>query len=403
MSTTIIGRSQTGSTAFAILGAITFCHLLNDVMSALLPSMYPILKSSFRLSFGQIGLLALTFQITASLLQPLVGVYTDRRPQPYSLTVGMFSALLGILTLAFAPNYPLLIIGAALLGVGSSVFHPEASRLARLASGGAHGLAQSLFQVGGNFGQALGPLLAAFFILPRGRSSLAWITLAALVGMFVLTALGRWYKKTGYANRTKPGLPERHSTLPSSQVRQAITVLIALIFSKYFYMASITSYYIFYLMKRFDLTTQMAQVCLFVFLAATTAGIMIGGPVGDKFGRKTVIWGSILGVLPFTLALPYVGLTTTIVLSVIIGFVLSSAFSAILVYAQELMPGRVGMVSGLFFGLAFGMGGAGAAVLGVVADRTSIEFVYHICSFLPVIGLLTVFLPEVEARVARPA
>jgi MFS transporter, FSR family, fosmidomycin resistance protein len=296
-----------------------------------------------------------------------------------------------------------LIIGAALLGVGSSVFHPEASRLARLASGGAHGLAQSLFQVGGNFGQALGPLLAAFFILPRGRSSLAWIALAALVGMFVLAALGRWYKKTGHANRTKPSSSERHSTLPSSQVRRAITVLIALIFSKYFYMASITSYYIFYLMKRFDLTTQMAQVCLFVFLAATAAGIMIGGPVGDRFGRKTVIWGSILGVLPFTLALPYVGLTTTIVLSVIIGFVLSSAFSAILVYAQELMPGRVGMVSGLFFGLAFGMGGAGAAVLGVVADRTSIEFVYHICSFLPLIGLLTVFLPEVEARAARPA
>lgn len=403
MSTAIIGRSQAGSTAFAILGAITFCHLLNDVMSALLPAIYPILKSSFRLSFGQIGLLALTFQVTASLLQPIVGVYIDRRPQPYSLTVGMFSALLGIVTLAFAPNFPVLVIGAALLGVGGSVFHPEASRLARLASGGAHGLAQSLFQVGGNFGQALGPLLAAFFILPRGRSSLAWIALAALVGMFVLAALGRWYKKTGHANCTKPSSSERHSTLPSSQVRRAITVLIALIFSKYFYMASITSYYIFYLMKRFDLTTQMAQVCLFVFLAATAAGIMIGGPVGDRFGRKTVIWGSILGVLPFTLTLPYVGLTTTIVLSVIIGFVLSSAFSAILVYAQELMPGRVGMVSGLFFGLAFSMGGAGAAVLGVVADRTSIEFVYHICSFLPLIGLLTVFLPEVQARAARPA
>ena len=282
MSTAIIGRSQAGSTAFAILGAITFCHLLNDVMSALLPAIDPILKSSFRLSFGQIGLLALTFQVTASLLQPIVGVYIDRRPQPYSLTVGMFSALLGIVTLAFAPNFPVLVIGAALLGVGGSVFHPEASRLARLASGGAHGLAQSLFQVGGNFGQALGPLLAAFFILPRGRSSLAWIALAALVGMFVLAALGRWYKKTGHANRTKPSSSERHSTLPSSQVRRAITVLIALIFSKYFYMASITSYYIFYLMKRFDLTTQMAQVCLFVFLAATAAGIMIGGPVGDR-------------------------------------------------------------------------------------------------------------------------
>jgi MFS transporter, FSR family, fosmidomycin resistance protein len=387
LSTTIIGRSQSGSTAFAVLGAITFCHLLNDVMAALLPSMYPILKSSFRLSFGQIGLLALTFQITASLLQPLVGVYTDRRPQPYSLTAGMGCAVLGMVTLAFAPNYPVLIIGAALLGVGSSVFHPEASRLARLASGGSHGLAQSLFQVGGNFGQALGPLLAAFFILPRGRTSLVWIALAALVGMCVLAALGRWYKRTGHASRTQSGSSERHSTLPSSQVRRAIAVLIALIFSKYFYMASITSYYIFYLMKRFDLPTQTAQVYLFVFLAATAAGIMIGGPVGDRFGRKMVIWGSILGVLPFTLALPYVGLTITIVLSVIIGVVLSSAFSAILVYAQELMPGRVGMVSGLFFGLAFGMGGAGAAVLGVAADWTSIELVYHICSFLPLIRL----------------
>ncbi len=396
MSQVIIALSRASTTAFVVLGAITFCHLLNDVMQALLPAIYPMLKSGFRLTFGQIGLLTLTFQVTASLLQPLVGLYTDRRPQPYSLPLGMGCTLLGIVTLAFAPNYPVLLVGGALLGLGSAIFHPESSRLARLASGGAHGLAQSLFQVGGNVGNALGPLLAAFIILPRGQSSLAWFALVALVGMCVLAALGRWYQNVGHARTTKIGLSVGHTALQRSQVRRAITVLIALIFSKFFYLASITSYYIFYLMHRFDLPTETAQIYLFVFLAAAAAGVFLGGPIGDRFGRKKVIWGSILGVLPFTLALPYVGLSATLVLTVLIGLILSSAFSAIVVYGQELMPGQVGMVSGLFFGLAFGMGGIGAAVLGELADWTSIEFVYRVCSFLPMIGLLTVFLPDVE-------
>ena len=303
---------------------------------------------------------------------------------------------MGLVTLAYAPSFPVLLGGAALLGIGSSIFHPESSRLARLASGGAHGFAQSLFQVGGNVGSAVGPLLAAFVILPRGRTSLAWFALVALVGMCVLAVLARWYKSAGHARRAKSGSTIRHTTLPASQVRRAIAVLIALIFSKFFYLASITSYYIFFLMHRFNLSTETSQIYLFVFLAAAAAGVFVGGPVGDRFGRKKVIWGSILGVLPFTLALPYVGLTATLVLSVVIGLVLSSAFSAILVYAQDLMPSRIGMVSGLFFGLAFGMGGIGAAVLGVLADWTSIEVVYRVCSFLPMIGLLTVFLPNLE-------
>jgi len=402
LSQAIIARSKAGTTAFAILGAITFCHLLNDVMQALLPAIYPMLKSGFRLTFGQIGLLTLTFQVTASLLQPVVGLYTDRRPQPYSLPLSMGCTLLGIVTLAFAPSFPVLLAGGALLGLGSAIFHPESSRLARLASGGAHGLAQSFFQVGGNVGHALGPLLAAFVILPRGQSSLAWFALVALVGMALLAVLGRWYKNAGHARPTTSRSSVGHATLQRSQVRCAIAVLIALIFSKFFYLASITSYYIFYLMHRFNLSTETSQIYLFVFLAAAAAGTFIGGPIGDRFGRRKVIWGSILGVLPFTLALPYVGLTTTIVLSVLIGLVLSSAFSAILVYAQELMPGRVGMVSGLFFGLAFGMGGVGAAVLGVLADWTSIEFVYHVCSFLPTIGLLTIFLPNVDGGGPSP-
>jgi FSR family fosmidomycin resistance protein-like MFS transporter len=309
----------------------------------------------------------------------------------------MGCTLLGLVTLALAPSFSVLLAGGALLGLGSAIFHPESSRLARLASGGAHGLAQSLFQVGGNVGQAIAPLLAAFVILPRGQSSLAWFALVALVGICVLVPLGRWYKSAGHARRTKPGSLVAYTTLPRPQVRQAITVLIALIFSKFFYLASITSYYIFYLMHRFNLSIETSQIYLFVFLAASAAGTFLGGPIGDRFGRKKVIWGSILGVLPFTLALPYVGLTATLVLTVFIGLILSSAFSAILVYGQELMPGRIGMVSGLFFGLAFGMGGIGAAVLGELADWTSIEFVYRVCSFLPLIGLLTVFLPNVES------
>ncbi len=401
MSQIAAARSKADAPAIAILGAVSFCHLLNDMMQALLPAIYPMLKGGFDLNFGQIGLLTLTYQIVASLLQPLIGLYTDRRPQPYSLPFGMGSTLLGLVTLAYAPSYALLLVGAVLLGIGSSIFHPESSRIARMASGGAHGLAQSVFQVGGNFGQALGPLLAAFFILPHGRGSIAWFALAALGGMALLTGLGRWYQAKSQAHSAgRRPKPER-APLGRGEVTRAIAVLIALIFSKYFYLASLTSYYIFYLMRRFEISTQAAQVDLFIFLAAAAAGTVIGGPVGDRFGRKTVIWGSILGVLPFTLALPYVGLTATVALSVAIGLVLSSAFSAIIVYAQELMPGRVGMVSGLFFGFAFGMAGVGAAVLGELADLTSIEFVYKVCAFLPLIGLLTAFLPNVEGSRRR--
>lgn len=390
--------SRSGSIAFPVLGAISFCHFLNDLMQALLPAIYPILKGGFDLNFSQIGFLTLTYQITASLLQPLVGLYTDRKPQPFSLPIGMASTLLGLMTLAFAPNYVTLLAGSALLGMGSSVFHPEASRIARLSSGGAHGLAQSLFQVGGNFGTSLGPLLAAFFILPRGQHSLAWFALVALCGITILSVLGQWYKNNGHARPASRKAAPGQVTLSPSQVTRALAVLIALIFSKYFYLASLTSYYIFYLMHRFQLPAETAQVYLFVFLAAAASGTIIGGPVGDRVGRKKVIWASILGVLPFTLVLPYVGLAATAVLSVIIGFVLSSAFSAILVYGQSLMPGRVGMVSGMFFGFAFGMGGIGAASLGALADHTSIEFVYHVCAFLPLIGVLTVFLPDVEKK-----
>jgi MFS transporter, FSR family, fosmidomycin resistance protein len=394
----VVDRQQAGSGVFAVLAAVSFCHLLNDLTVSLLPAIYPILKTAFDLSFGQIGLITLVLQGIASLLQPLVGLYTDRKPQPYSLTYGMGCTLIGICLLAYAPNYFVLLSGAALLGLGASIFHPEASRLARLASGGAHGMAQSLFQLGGSFGSSIGPLLAAFFILPRGQSSLVWFALVALLAMGILALLGNWYRNTGHAAPNARNSAISTTAVPKSQVRRAIAVLIALIFSKYFYLSSITSYYIFYLMHRFALPTATAQIYLFVFLAAAAAGTFIGGPIGDRFGRKVVIWVSILGVLPFTLALPYVGLTATIVLSVLIGLILSSAFSAIVVYAQELMPGRVGMVSGLFFGVAFGMAGIGAAALGELADLTNIEFVYRVCSFLPLIGLLTALLPDIESR-----
>lgn len=382
---------------YSVLGAISFCHTLNDMLQSLLPAIYPILKGGFELSFTQVGLLTLTYQATASLLQPVIGLFTDRRPQPYSLPIGMGCTLVGLLSIAFAPSYAALLAGAALLGVGSSIFHPEASRIARLSSGGAHGLAQSLFQVGGNFGSSLGPLLAAFFVLPHGQSSLAWLALAALAGMAILAMLGHWYKTNGHARPAARKVALGHPDLTTKQIGGAITVLMVLIFSKFFYLASLTSYYTFYLMDRFHLGTQTAQIYLFVFLASSAAGTIIGGPIGDRIGRKKVIWASILGVVPFTLTLPYVGLEATIALTVVIGLVISSAFSAIVVYAQELMPGRVGMVSGLFFGFAFGVAGVGAAVLGAVADWTSIEFVYRVVAFLPIVGLLTAFLPDIEA------
>lgn len=396
MTETTLGRARTGTTAFSILGAISACHLLNDMIQSLLPAVYPILKEGFGLSFAQLGLLTLTYQVTASLLQPLVGLFTDRRPLPYSLVLGMGSTLLGLLMLAWAPGFPALLAGGMMLGLGSSIFHPEASRIARLASGGAHGLAQSLFQVGGNVGSSLGPLLAAFIILPNGQGSLSWFAIAALCGMVVLARLGSWQRLNTKPRTAGAGTQARANGLPAGTVVRAIAILIALIVSKYVYLASISSYYTFYLMERFALSTGDAQLCLFVFLAAVAAGTVIGGPIGDRIGRKRVIWTSILGILPFTLALPYVGLAATVALSAIIGLALASAFPAIVVYAQELLPGRVGLVSGLFFGLAFGVGGLGAAGLGMLADRTGIGFVYTVCSFLPLLGLLTAFLPDVE-------
>jgi MFS transporter, FSR family, fosmidomycin resistance protein len=383
--------------ALPVLLAISFCHLLNDMMQALLPAMYPMLKAGFHLDFGQIGLITLTFQLTASLLQPVIGFYTDQHPKPYSLMMGMGFTLVGLLCLSSTRSYPGLLASAGLVGLGSAVFHPESSRVARMASGGQHGLAQSLFQVGGNTGSAVGPLVAAFVVLPRGQRSVAWFSGAALLAMLVLWRVGRWYEAhRSKLAATRAAAGRGHPTLPPARVRAALAVLIALIFSKYIYLTSITSYYTFYLIHHFGVSVQSAQLHLFAFLGAVAAGTIIGGPVGDRFGRKLVIWCSILGVLPFTLALPYVSLFWTGVLSVLIGLILASAFSAILVYAQELVPGRVGMISGLFFGFAFGVAGIGAAVLGDLADHTSIEFVYHLCSYLPALGLLAAWLPDLE-------
>jgi MFS transporter, FSR family, fosmidomycin resistance protein len=391
-------------TAYAVLWAITVCHLLNDTMQALLPALYPVLKSAFNLDFGQIGLITLTFQLTASLLQPAVGFYTDHRPQPYSLVAGMGLSLTGLLVLSVAPTYHLLLLSAALVGMGSAVFHPESSRVARMASGGRHGLAQSLFQMGGNAGSALGPLLAAFVVVPRGQRSVAWFSAAALAGMIILSRVGAWYN-AHRRSAAKIRSATRPHDLPRGKVVGALTILLILVFSKNVYLASISSYYTFFLIERFGLSVQSAQLHLFVFLGAVAAGTIIGGPVGDRLGRKWVIWASILGVLPFTLALPYVNLFWTGVLSVAIGVILASAFSAILVFAQELVPGRVGMVSGLFFGFAFGTAGIGAALLGDLADRGGIELVYRLCSYLPALGLLTAFLPDIErgARRLEPA
>jgi len=393
----IAARTTADRAVFGVLFAISFCHLLNDLNQSLLTAIYPLLKTSFHLDFGQIGLITLTFQTTASLLQPLVGLYTDKRPTPWSLPAGMACSLAGLLVLSIAPVYGMLLLAAALIGVGSSVFHPESARVARRASGGQHGLAQSVFQVGGNGGQALGPMLAALVILPHGQQSIAWFSLTALTGILILWKIGGWYKTQQVVKRGGPeGLKRLHPTLSSKKVIFSIAVLIALIFSKYFYLASLSSYYTFYLIDKFHVSVSQAQLYLALFLASTAAGTLIGGPVGDRIGRKYVIWGSILGVLPFTLMLPYANLFWTAALTVIVGLILSSAFSAILVYAQELMPGRIGMVSGLFFGFAFGMAGIGAAVLGKLADMTSIAFVYRVCAFLPAIGLLTALLPNLD-------
>ena len=390
------------ATRFNVLGAISFSHFLNDMMQSLIVAIYPLLKGEFHLSFTQIGVITLTYQICASILQPIIGVYTDKNPKPYSLSVGMGFTLIGMLTLAFAPSYGLVLAAAAMIGAGSSIFHPESSRIARLASGGRHGLAQSIFQVGGNAGSATGPLLAAWIIIPHGQSSLAWFALAALLAIAVLTRVGVWYKRrhldrpAGSHSRAAPASPVAPRT-----VAWSIGILVVLIFSKYFYVASIGSYYSFYLIEKFHLSVQSAQLYLFVFLLAMALGTLFGGPIGDRIGRKRVIWFSILGVAPFTLALPFVNLPWTCALSFVIGLILSSAFSAIVVFAQELMPGKIGAVSGLFFGFAFGIGGIGAAVLGSLADHYGIEFVYRICAYLPLLGVVAAFLPDIEHRAGR--
>lgn len=390
-------KNNAESTVIAILLATSMAHFLNDMMQSLLPAIYPMLKDSYNLSFWQIGLLTLTFQMTASVLQPVIGIYTDRKPMPYSLPFGMACTFVGLILLAIAYNFTFLLLGAAFVGLGSSIFHPEAARVARMASGGRHGFAQSLFQVGGNIGTAVGPLLAAFIVLPFGQISVSWFSIAALIGICLLWYVSHWYNGYRIANANKPK-PTKTLPLPRSKVIASISILALLIFTKYIYMASLTSYYTFYTINHFGVSVQTSQLLLFLFLGAVAAGTILGGPIGDRIGTRSVIWISILGILPFTLALPYANLEMTALLTIIIGFVLASAFPAIIVFAQELLPGRVGMVSGLFFGMAFGVAGIGAAALGIIADRTSIEFVYQICSYLPLLGLVTILLPSMDKK-----
>ncbi|HEX4304088.1 MAG TPA: MFS transporter [Rhizomicrobium sp.] len=387
---------QTHSTVFAVLFAVGFCHALNDMMQSLLASIYPNLKATFDLDFTHIGAITLVYQLTASLLQPLVGAYTDRRAVPYALPAGMVFTFFGLIGLALAPTYPLLLCASALVGIGSSTFHPESSRVAHLAAGTRRGLAQSMFQVGGSIGGALGPLLAAFAISPGQRTGVAWFSGLALIAIAVLWQVGAWYAKNGTTRAAHHGHAQARSDLSPGRVRASLGILIALIFSKFVYLASLTSYFTFYLIHQFHISVASAQVHLFMFLAATAVGTICGGPLGDRFGRKYLIWFSILGALPFALALPYANLFWTGVFSIGAGLVLSSAFPAIVVYAQELLPGRVGLISGLFFGLSFGMGGIGAAALGVLADHEGIAFVYRVCSFLPLIGLLAAALPDLR-------
>jgi MFS transporter, FSR family, fosmidomycin resistance protein len=391
------------ATAFAVLAAISVSHLLNDTVQALIPAIYPLLKSAFALTFAQVGLMTLAQQVTASLLQPVVGYYTDRRPTPYSLVVGMSFSLVGLLLLSVAPTFPALLAAAALMGIGSSVFHPESSRVARMASGGRHGLAQSLFQVGGNLGSSFGPLLGAFLVAPRGQRSIAWCSLLAALAMLVLWRVGGWYRARHIESNRQSAFAQPTSArrLSDRNVAWPLAILGALIFSKYLYLAGLNSYYTFFLITKFHVSVRTAQLDLFVFLAAVAAGTILGGPIGDKFGVRYVIWFSILGVLPFSLVLPHANLFWTPILTVVIGLVLASAFSAIVVYAQELVPGRVGLISGVFFGFAFGIAGLGAAVLGRFADAFGIEAVYKVCAFLPAIGVLAWFLPNLDARLDR--
>jgi FSR family fosmidomycin resistance protein-like MFS transporter len=383
-------------TTFAILLAISFCHLLNDMMQALLPAIYPNLKTTYHLTFAEIGLITFAFQATASLLQPAVGHFADTRPMPYSLPFGMVFTFVGLLILSIAGNYGVILLAAVIVGLGSSVFHPESSRVARMASGGRYGLAQAMFQVGGNIGSALGPLTAAVIVAAYGQRSIGWFSLVALLAIFILWNVGAWYKTHGLRRLKSAAHHFAQPRLPQRKIVISLAILLTLIFSKFFYLSSITSYYTFYLIHSFHVSVPTAQILLFVFLAAVPIGTLAGGPLGDHFGRKYVIWFSILGALPFTLALPYANLFWTVALSVIVGLVISSAFSAIVVYGQELLQGRVGMVSGLFFGFSFGMGGLGAALLGELADLKGIGFVFQVCAFLPVLGLLTAFLPNLE-------
>lgn len=393
-------KALTQTTVYSILFTISFTHLLNDMLQSVIPAIYPLMKQNFHLSFTEIGLITFTFQLTASLLQPFVGHYTDKTPRPYSLAIGMGFTLTGLISLSLASSFIAILVSVSLIGMGSSVFHPESSRVAHLASGGKKGLAQSIFQLGGNAGSAIGPLLAALIIVPHGQFHIIWFALAAILGIIVLVRVGTWYK--GHLNwkmKSKAvAAPITHKVLPKSRIITSLAILLVLIFSKYFYMASMSSYFTFYLIEKFHVPVQQATIHLFIFLAAVAAGTLIGGPLGDRFGRKYIIWISILGAAPFTLLLPYANLFWCGVLSVIIGVIIASAFSAILVYATELVPGKVGMIAGLFFGFAFGMGGLGSAVLGKLADITSVIYVFKVCAFLPLIGIITGFLPEIEHR-----
>jgi len=402
-TTTVAAPRTAEETTFAILFAVSFCHLLNDMMQALLPAIYPTLKAAYHLNFTQIGLITLAFQLTASLLQPAVGFYADKRPMPFSLPGGMVFTLVGLLLLSVAHSYALILVSAATIGLGSSVFHPESSRVARMASGGRHGLAQAMFQTGGSIGSALGPLTAAVIVLAYGQASVAWYSAVALLAIFVLWNVGVWYKAHGLRRIKSAHHHHKTAGLTQRRIVASIVILLLLVFSKFFYLAGITSYYTFYLIQQFHVSIKNAQLHLFVFSAAIAVGTFAGGPLGDRFGRKYVIWFSILGALPFTLMLPYADLFWTGVLSVVVGLIISSAFSAIVVFGQELVPGKVGMISGLFFGFSFGMGGLGAAALGRLADMTSITFVYQVCAFLPALGLLAAFLPNIETARQRLA
>lgn len=397
---TLQPKTVVQNTVYSILFTISFTHLLNDMMQSVIPAVYPLLKETFDFSFTQIGMITFTFQLTASLLQPFVGFYTDRNPRPFSLAIGMGLTLVGLIMLSMASSFVLILIAVSFIGMGSSVFHPESSRVAYLASGGKKGLAQSIFQLGGNAGGAIGPLLAALIVVPYGQFYIIWFALAAILAILILIQVGNWYKGHLFLKKANPVAVPTDSTpgLSKKRVVVSLCILLVLIFSKYFYMANMTSYFTFYLIDKFHVSVQESQLYLFAFLAAVAAGTVIGGPLGDRFGRKYIIWISILGAAPFALLMPYVGLVWTVVLAILIGVIISSAFSAILVYATDLVPGKVGMIAGLFFGFAFGMGGVGSAVLGWLADRTSIEYIFQICAFLPLIGVITGFLPNIEHR-----